>query len=694
MSALLRPSVCPHDCPSVCALQVEVRADGRIGRVRGGDQPYTDGVICAKVARYAERANHPDRLTRPLLRVGAKGEGRFAPIGWDEALDLLAERLREATARHGPETVWPYHYAGTMGLVQRGAIRRLGHLAGWSRQRETFCVALSDAGWLAGVGAKRGVDPREMEDAELIVVWGGNPVHTQVNFMHWVQRARRGRDVPLVVIDPYRTATATKADLHLAPRPGTDGALASAVMHVLLAEGLADRAYLARLTDFSPAVEAHLARRTPAWAAEITGIPADDIVRFARLYGATPRSYLRLGYGFTRQRNGAAAMHAVSCLPAITGAWQHRGGGALYSNGGLYGLDLGFLHGLDAAPPPARQLDMGRLGAVLAGERRDLGDGPPVSALLVQSTNPAVVAPDSRRVRAGLLRDGLFVCVHEQFMTDTARLADLVLPATTFTEHDDLYQASGHTFLQAARALVPAPGECRANHDFIGQLARRLGIRHPAFELGAWQLADAVLRASGKPGADDLLAAGWLDCAPPFETAHFLDGFGHPDGRFRFMPDWAARGEGHAAMPAFPDHQPVIDHATPERPFRLVAAPARHFLNTTFTETASSQRGEGRPTALIHRATCARLGIADGDVVRLGNALGSVALHARPADGLQPDTVVVESQWPSAAFIEGIGINALVSAEPGWPAAGVAYHDTAVWLERAEPHGSAPSDAG
>lgn len=682
MSSYFRPSVCPHDCPSVCALNVEITAERRIGRLRGAAQPYTDGVICAKVARYAERSNHPQRLTQPLLRVGAKGSGQFAPIAWDEALDLLAGRLQQAIDRHGPETVWPYHYAGTMGFVQRGAIRRLGHLAGWSRQRETFCIALSDAGWMAGVGAKRGVDPREMLESELIVIWGGNPVHTQVNFMHWVQKARRERDVPLVVVDPYRTATAAKADLHLALKPGTDGALACAVMNVLLAENLVDRSYLARLSDFSPAVEAHLASRTPAWAAEITGLSVEEITRFARLYGSTGRSYLRLGYGFTRQRNGSAAMHAVSCLPVLTGAWQHRGGGALYSNGGLYGLDTRLLYGLDASPPPARQLDMGRLGAVLAGDRRDIGDGPPVSAMLIQSTNPAVVAPDSRRVRQGLLREDLFVCVHEQFMTETAQLADLVLPATTFVEHDDLYQASGHSFLQASRALVPALGECRSNHDFIGQLAKRLGIEHPAFALSEWQVVDSVLRASGKPGADELLAAGWLDCAQPFEQAHFLDGFGHPDGRFRFVPDWAQRGEGHAAMPAFPDHQAVIDTPTTAQPFRLVAAPARHFLNTTFTETASSRDGEGRPTALIHRDTCARLGIAEGDVVRLGNVQGSVALHARPVAGLQPETVVVESQWPNAAFIEGIGINALVSAEPGWPAAGVAYHDTAVWLER------------
>ena len=682
MPPIQRPSVCPHDCPSVCALSVEVGDDGRIGRVRGAAQPYTDGVICAKVARYAERVHHPERLTQPLLRVGDKGSGQFTPISWDAALDLLAERIVSATARHGAQSIWPYHYAGTMGVVQRAAIRRLGHLAGWSRQRETFCVALSDAGWLAGVGAKRGLDPREVMESELIVVWGGNPVHTQVNFMHWLQKARRGREVPLVVVDPYRTATAAKADLHLAPRPGTDGALACAVMHVLLAEGLADRDYLAKHTDFSPEVEAHLASRTPAWAAEITGLSVEQIVQFARLYGGARRSFLRVGYGFSRQRNGAAAMHAVSCLPAVTGAWQWPGGGALYSNGGLYGLNTRALYGLDAVTPDTRVLDMGRLGAVLAGERRDLGDGPPVSVLLVQNTNPAVVAPDSLAVRRGLLRDDLFVCVHEQFMTDTARLADLVLPATTFLEHDDLYQASGHTFLQAARALIAPLGECRANHDFIRQLAARLGVSHPAFEQDAWALVDQVLRESGQPDADSLYAAGWHDCAPGFARAHFLEGFGHADGRFRFAPDWAARGEGHASMPRYPDHQAVIDAASAERPFRLVAAPARHFLNSSFTETPSSRQLEGRPTAQLHPDAAARLGIADGELIRLGNAQASVLLHARTAAGVQPDTVVVESQWPNDAFIEGVGINALVSAEPGFPAAGVAYHDTAVWVQR------------
>ena len=333
-------SACPHDCPSTCALEVERLDASTIGRIHGArDHPYTAGVVCAKVARYAERVHHPDRLARPLKRVGDKGCGRdgFIEIDWEDALDEVTEQLTRAAQRFGGETVWPYHYAGTMGLVQRDGICRLRHTMGYSRQLETICSSLSDAGWLAGAGAKWGTDAREIADhSDLIVVWGCNPVHTQVNLMIHVSRARRSRGAKLVVVDPYRTASARQADVHLIPRPGTDGALACAVMHVLFAEGLSDRDYLAEYTDAPAELERHLAERTPEWAAQITGVPAGEIVAFARLYGATQRSYLRLGYGFTRSRNGAANMHAVSCLPAVTGAWRHKGGGALYSNGGLY----------------------------------------------------------------------------------------------------------------------------------------------------------------------------------------------------------------------------------------------------------------------------------------------------------------------------------------------------------------------
>ncbi len=679
-------SACPHDCPSTCALEVELLDTHRIGRVRGArDNSYTAGVLCAKVARYAERVHHPERLGKPLRRRGAKGRGRdaFAEIEWDDALDEIAEAFARAIQRHGSETLWPYHYAGTMGLLQRDSIELFRNLLRTSRQHSTFCITLADAGWLAGTGVKRGADPRAMGDSDLIVIWGGNPVYTQVNVMHHVARARRERAARLVVVDPYRNATAQKADLHLMLRPGSDGALACAVMHQLFADDLVDRAYLERYTDAPDELEAHLATRDPAWAAGITGLEASQIVEFARLYGARPNSFLRLGYGFTRSRNGAANMHAAACLPALTGAWQYPGGGALYANGGLYGIDQTVIKGLDVLDPATRVLDQSRIGDVLAGNPRDLQGGPPVSALLVQNTNPVVVAPETRKVLDGFARDDLFVCVHEQFMTETAACADIVLPATMFLEHDDFYQAGGHTHLQVTRALIEPYAECRSNHWVLAQLARRLGYRHPGFEQSPRELIDDALRRSGLPGEAALYAAHWHDCAADFEHGNFLDGFETPDGRFHFKPDWRRVGPDYAAMPVLPDYLPVGHAADDEHPFRLVAAPARHFLNTSFTETGTSRRAESRPTLLIHPDDADALGLADGELVRIGNPLADILLHARRFDGLQRGVVVVESIWPNRDFIEGLGVNALVSAEPGPPNGGAIYHDTAVWIRAA-----------
>lgn len=658
----------------------------RIGRIRGArDNTYTAGVVCAKVARYAERVHHPDRLSQPLRRVGDKGVGAaaFAPITWEQALDEVAEALLKAEARFGAETVFPYFYAGTMGLTQRDGIERLRHVKGYSRQYSTICVTLPDTGWVAGVGAKRGVDSREIEKSDLIVVWGGNPVSTQVNLMTHIARARKNRGAKLVVVDPYRTGTAAQADVHLAPRPGTDGALAAAVIHVLLAEDLADHDYLARYTDWDDELAAHFATCTPDWAAEITGLAAAEITDFARLYGNTKRSFLRAGYGFARARNGAANMHAVTCLPAVTGAWQYEGGGALYGQSAIYPLDRTLIEGLDHLDTSVRRLDQSRLGPILCGDPRDIGDGPPVTALFIQNTNPMVVCPESAKVRDGFARDDLFVCVHEQFMTDTAAMADIVLPATSFLEHDDIYTASGHTHLQVARKVIEPFAECRTNHAVICALAERVGAEHPGFAMSEWQIIDATLKASGLPDAEAMHKARWLDCALPFETAHFLDGFAHPDGRFRFKPKWAEIGDDFAAIPRLPGICTVMDAATDEHPFRLIAAPARNFLNSQFTETSSSRKREGRPTILIHPETCARLGIAEDDRVRLGNRLGSVVVHARVFDGLQPNVVVVESIWNNGAFEEGIGINVLISADPGLPRGGAVFHDTAVWVRLA-----------
>jgi anaerobic selenocysteine-containing dehydrogenase len=681
MSVHLRSSVCPHDCPSTCALEVEVVDGKRIGRVSGAQaNSYTAGVICAKVARYRERIHHPDRLTRPLLRVGPKGSGQFRPISWTEALDRVAEVFTEVSARSGPEAIWPYYYAGTMGLVQRDGINRLRYVMRYSRQHKTICTAVCEAGWIAGVGRYTGPDPREMAKSDLIVVWGGNPVSTQVNVMTHISRARKERGAKLVVVDPYRTGSAAVADMHLALRPGTDGALACAVMHAAFRDGFADRDYMARYADCPSELQVHLQTRTPAWAADITGLAVEQIEAFAKLYNSTARSYIRTGYGFSRLRNGAANLHAVTCMPTVTGAWQHEGGGAFWSNRDIYHWDKTLIEGLDARDCSTRCMDMSRIGSVLTGDRRELGDGPPVRAMLIQNTNPATVAPDSNRVRRGFLRDDLFVCVHEQFMTETARLADVVLPATMFMEHDDIYQAGGHSHIQIGPKLIDPPGECRPNHEVLQELAIRLGARHPGFDMTAMELVDATLQASGWPDAATVLRERWIDAQPGFAASHFLDGFGHRDGRFHFAPDWSAVGPDHARMPRLPDHFAIIDAANDAHPYRLVAAPARSFLNTSFTETPGSRQREVRPTALVHPADAAHLGLRDGDRVCLGNRRGEVVLHARLFDGMQPGVVIAESVWPHRDHEGGIGINALTSDDPAPPFGGAVFHDTAVWM--------------
>ena len=684
MNKPFRKSACPHDCPSGCAIEVECLSSTRIGRIRGAaGNSYTDGIVCAKVARYAERAHHPERLRQPLQRVGEKGKGEYRSISWDDALDEIAEAFTRATRSQGSESVWPYHSGGTMGVVQRYGLERFRHAFGYSRQHTTICMTPAESGWRAAVGKLMGPDPREMADADLIVVWGGNPVSTQVNAMTHIAKARKARGAKLVVIDVYRTPSVEAADMGLVVRPGSDGALALAVMHVLLSEGFADRDYLSRYTDFDATVEAHLADKTPAWASTITGLSVDEIVAFARLYGRTARSFLRLGFGFTRSRNGSSAMHAVCCLPAITGAWRHKGGGAFFMNWDIWNLDLTLAHGLDLIDPRIRVLDQSRIGPILCGDVEALKGGPPVSAMLIQNANPANVAPDSDSVKRGLARDDLFLCVHEQFMTATARYADIVLPAAMFLEYDDIYRSFGQTHITAGPRLLDRYGECRTNHELVCDLARRLGSNHPSFAMTAAELLDATLRASRRGSWDEAARIGWIDCSPDFETSHFLDGFPSSDGKFHFRPDWRAVGPYHAGMQTLPVHRENIEQATNVFPFRLVVPPARNFLNTTFTETPGSRTREGEPRALVHREDAVRLGIADGTTVEVGNQRGQVRLKARLENTARPGVVIVEGNWPSTAYLDGVGINVLIGADPVPPNGGAAFHDTAVWLRPA-----------
>ena len=694
MNQAVRPriaaSACPHDCPSTCALEVEVFGNHSIGRVRGAeDNAYTAGVICAKVARYAERVHHPDRLTRPLRRTGAKGGGEFAPISWDDALDLVAEQFIRAEQAHGSETVWPYLYAGTMGYVMRDGIHRLRHAKKYSGFFSTICVNPAWTGFIAGTGKLAGTDPREMAKSDLVVIWGTNAVNTQVNVMTHATRARKERGAKIVAVDVYMNGTMRQADLPVLIRPGTDGALACAVMHCLFRDGKADWDYLDRYTDAPRELATHLRTRDPQWASRITGAPVETIEAFARLVGDNKRAYFRLGYGFSRSRNGAINMHAASCIAAVTGAWRYEGGGAFHNNGAVFHLNAALIEGTDLRDPSIRMLDQSRIGAILTGDEDALRGGPPVTAMLIQNTNPVSVAPDQETVKRGFARDDLFVCVHEQFMTDTAKMADVVLPATMFVEHDDFYTAGGSQYILFGPKLIEPPGECRSNHEVICALAKRLGAEHPGFAMTPRELIDATLQKSGWGTLAELEANRWIDCQPDFATAHYLDGFAYPDGKFRFKPDWPTvpfrrwhRTHESPSIPALPDHWDVIEEADNEHPFRLATSPARGFLNSSFTETPTSRAREQRPTVMIHPDDAAALAVGDGEEVRLGNQRGAVRLHARVFDGVRRGVLIAESLWPNSAYADGRGINTLTGADPIAPFGGAAFHDNRVWLRK------------
>ncbi len=689
-------SACPHDCPSTCALDVELLDARTIGRVRGAkDNSYTAGVICAKVARYAERVHHPDRLSHSLVRAGAKGDGAWKQASWEAALDLVAERFLKAERDHGPETVWPYYYAGTMGLVQRDSINRLRFAKRYSNQFDSFCTNMAWTGYFAGTGSLTGPDPREMARADVVVIWGTNAAATQVNVMTHAVRARKERGAKIVVVDIYANATVRQADMGVVLKPGTDGAFACAVMHVLFRDGLADWDYLTRYTDDPKGLEAHLSTRTPEWAAAITGLTVEEIEAFAHLVGKTKRTFFRLGYGFTRQRNGAVNMHAAASIACVTGAWKYEGGGAFHSNSGIFRMDKREIEGSAMQDRSIRFLDQSKIGRILTGDPQALYGGPPVTAMLIQNTNPANVTPEQRLVKRGFAREDLFTVVHEQFMTDTAKMADVVLPATTFLEHDDIYRAGGQQHVVLGPKLIEPYAEARPNIFVINELAKRLGVGHlPGFGLDERTLIDHMNAGSNLPHFDELKEKRFVDLQPPFDQAHYIDGFKWPDGKFRFRPDWTASPApdrppenmglqgAYETIPAWPDHWEAIEAADAEHPFRLATSPAHNFLNSSFAETPTSRAKEVRPELLIHPDDAAELGIADGDRVEIGNHRGEVVLHAVLRAGQKRGVVISEGVFPNSAFERGEGINVLVGAEPAAPYGGLAVHDTKIWIRK------------
>ena len=677
-------SVCPHDCPSCCSLEVTV-ADGRIADVTGTPgHPFTQGIICGKVRDYAERVHSPLRVPTPLRRAGVKGEGRFEPVSWEAAIGEIAVRWRAIVREHGGEAILPFSYAGSMGQIQYWAGHPLFHALGASRLDRSICVSTAYAGWRATVGQVTGNDSEQMVGADLVVLWGVNAAYSTINVMTLVKQAR-DRGAYVAVVDPYRTPTALQADEHLMVRPGTDGALALAVMHVLVTEGLIDRDYIERATLGFAELADHVKGWAPDEVAPIVGLPAETIVRFARRYGATRRTFIRAGIGLSRHDNGGMTCRTLACLPALTGAYADPHGGALLSSGGAFELDFTAFERPDLMPAPTRVVNMIQLGRALT----DPALAPPVKALYVYSSNPAAVCPNQELVLRGLARDDLFTVVHEQVLTDTAYYADLVLPATTSMEHLDVYRSFGQFYLQLAEPVIPPVGEARSNWEVCGALAKAMGLADA--EAHYARGPEAAVRAALAGGAPHVRAVTWerlraeksvrLELPRPYLP--FASGAPTPSGKVEFVSAaLAAQG-----LPALPTWTPLAEG--PERgdvaryPLQCIVPPNRFFLNSSFSQSDRLRRRQGTPTVMISGEDAAARGVADGDPVRVESARGAARFTARITDATRPGVVVIEGIWWHRFHPGGRGVNVLTDDRVADMGGGPAFHSNLVQVTRA-----------
>jgi len=677
-------SVCPHDCPSCCSLVVTV-SDGRLTSVTGNpDHPFTQGVICGKVREYAERVHSPLRVLTPLRRVGPKGRGELAPISWDEAVATIAERWRAIIASDGAEAILPFSYAGSMGQVQYHAGHALFHALGASRLDRSICVTTAYAGWRVTVGAVTGNDSEQMVGADLVVLWGVNASYSTINVMTLVKQAR-ARGAHVIAIDPYRTPTAQQADEHLMVRPGTDAALALAVMHVLVTEGRVDRDYVERATlGFDRLVE-HLRAYSPAAVAPIVGLDPDTIVRFARRYGATPRAFIRIGIGLSRHDNGAMTCRTLACLPALTGAYADPHGGALLSTGGAYGFDYSVLERPDLMPTPApRIINMIQLGRALT----DPTLTPPVRSLYVYSSNPAAVCPDQTLVLRGLAREDLFTVVHEQVLTDTAHYADIVLPATTSMEHLDLYRSFGQLTLQLARPALAPQGEAKSNWETCDLLARAMGVAETHYAKGDEGLIREFL-AKGDASVrgvtwEQLDRDGWVRVNLPRPYMPFANGAPTPSGKVEFYSAWMER----QGLPALPTYVPLAEgpdnrELVARFPLQCIVPPNRFFLNSSFSQSELLRRRQGAAIAMLAAADAAARGIGDGDSIRVESPRGAARFTARITDATRPGVVVIEGIWWHRFSPDGLGVNVLTSDRVADLGGGPAFHSNLVQVSKA-----------
>ena len=675
-TALSQSSVlgaCPHDCPDTCALVTTVQ-DGKAIKLQGNPaHPHTAGVLCTKVSRYIERNDHPERLVQPLKRCGPKGAGRFEPVSWDAALGDIAARL-QALAGSNAEKIVPYSYAGTMGLVQGESMdRRFFHKLGASLLDRTICSTAGGEALGFTLGGKVGMRVEFFAESKLILIWGSNSIASNLHFWRHAQAAKRA-GARLVCIDPRKTETADKCDEHIALLPGTDAALALALMHELIVHDWIDHEYVAQHTLGWPQLRERALQWPASRAAAVCGIPEAQIVALAQAYGTAKPAAIRLNYGMQRVRGGGNAARAIACLPALVGAWRERAGGLLLSSSGHFPVDRAALQRPDLlAGRRPRTINMSTIGNAL------LDTANPIEALVVYNSNPVAIAPDSGKVVAGFAREDLFTVVLEQFQTDTADYADYLLPATTQLEHWDVHFSYGHTDVLLNRPAVAPRGQARSNAWVFRELARRMGFTEPCFA----DQDDALCRQAfgNRIDFDTLLAQGFASLPLP-EAPFAQGGFPTPSGKCEFYSERLA-AEGQDGLP---DHVPNYEPAgsSAEYPLAMISPPARNFLNSSFVNVRSLRAIEGEPLLEIHAADAAARGIADGSVVRVFNQRGEHRCRAEVSRRARPGVVHGLGIWWRKLGLDGTNVNQLTSQRLTDIGRGPTFYDCLVQVEPAK----------
>ena len=707
--------VCPHDCPDTCAWQVAVdhTTDNAIDIWGHPDHPVTQGRLCGKVDRYLERVYHSDRLTTPLKRTGPKGSGQFEPISWDRAMDEIAEQLTQVVDDFGPESVLPYSYAGTMGLLQgEGMAQRFLNRLGASHLAHTICSEAGFEGYLYTIGAAEGMETEAYAKARLILIWGSNTLTSNLHLWPFIQEARR-EGAKVIVIDPARTRTAQAADEWIAIRPGTDGALALAMMHVIIDEDLCDEDYVARYTVGFDALRDRVADWTPDRAAVVTGVPVDDIRQLARTYATTPPAAIRLNYGMQRHRGGGMATRTIACLPALIGAWRFHGGGIQLSTSGAFRhLELSGLYRPDLRRgQTARTINMNRLGDALSLDRTRLARahyhprpvdsmpnpedaGPPVKALIVFNSNPAAVAPDQGAVQEGLRRKDLLTIVLEQFPTDTADYADYVLPATTQLEHWDLLKAYGHLNLSLNQPAIAPLGESLPNAEIFRRRAKAMGFTDSCFTQGDEEILREVVESQQHERFntltwEELQQDGYVRVNLPSPYLPFAEGnFPTPSGKCEFYSQRLS-SDGYDPLPTYtpPRWADYLSygkevnsngHSAQEGDLVCISPPAHSFLNSTFVNVERFQEREQGPLLHIHPHDAATRQVTEGSLVRVSNGLGTVQLIAHLSTDIIPGTVLAPGIWWSKFSPDRRNINQVTPQAEADMGAGASFYDVVV----------------